>query len=225
MENEEKQNCLVDEIPEPSTQQIEEFIEKINQEIEDATEEMAEVIEDIMKEVKDVVSTVEEEIVEQVVEQVVNKVIEIKSLLNLIIIISARPDMQEKYGLTPELTKILQSIVQSNASFFFEIEESFKRIVEDNKIDSKDVPELMSIFSSVYELIFSLKLKISTIETSNICGELIKLAFNVMLLEDLLIFDEKELTRKMFNALVDSSISLMKLSKTVKVGDKCCIVC
>lgn len=224
MENEQKQNGLVDEIPEPSTTQIEEFIEKINQEIERPTEEMEEVIEDIMKEVKVIVSTVEEK-TEEIVEQVVNKVIEIKSLLNLIIIIAARPDMQEKYGLTQELTKILQSIVQSNASFFFEIEESFKRIVKDNKIDSQDVPELMSIFSSVYELIFSLKFKISAIETSNICGELIKLAFNVMLLEDLLIFDEKELTRKMFNALVDSSISLMKLSKTVKVGDKCCIVC
>ena len=109
---------------------------------------------------------------------------------------------------------------------FKSFEESIKKIVEDNKIDSQDVPELMNLFSNVYELIFSLKLKISTLEMSNICGELIKLTFNIMLDENLIIFDSlsKELTRTTFNALVDSSISLIKLSKTVKITNKCCVM-
>jgi len=183
-------------------------------------------IENKKEEIKTIVEEKTAEIIEQVAEQVINKMIEIKSLLNLLIIISVREDMQKKYGLTPELVKILQSIIQQNSSFFIKIEESFKKIVEDNKIDSQDVPELMNLFSNVYELIFSLKLKISTLEMSNICGELIKLTFNIMLDENLIIFDSlsKELTRTTFNALVDSSISLIKLSKTVKITNKCCVM-
>jgi hypothetical protein len=195
--------------------------------------------EEVIKEIKELVETVIEETVEiitedarekvieateTVIEQVVNKTLEIKSLLNLLIIISVRQDMQEKYGLTPELVKILQLIIQTNSAFFFKIENSFKKILEDNKIDSDDVPELMSLFSAVYELLFSLKLTASTIDISNICGELIKLTFNIMLAESIITFESSgsEETLKIFNALVDSSISLIKLSKTIKFSNKCC---
>ena len=191
--------------------------------------------EEVIKEIKESVETVIEETVETVIkeakevieemkEEVINKTLEIKSLLNLLIIISVRQDMQEKYGLTPELVKILQLIIQKNSSFFFKIEDSFKKILEDNKIDSDDVPELMSLFSAVYELLFSLKLTASTVDISNICGELIKLTFNIMLAENIIIFESsgREETLKIFNALVDSSISLIKLSKTIKFSNKCC---
>jgi len=247
---------LADEIPEPEPEledkDIHEFIEELNSEIENPKEEMKAVLEEIFEELKEIISTVEEqkvplllemdniekreEVIEKVTETVIEQVkeiqkgtLEIKSLLNLLIIISVRPDMQEKYGLNQELVKILQLIIQTNSAFFFKIEESFKRILDDNKIDSNDVPELMSLFSSVYELLFSLKLKTSTIEISNVCGELIKLAFNIMLTEGLIIFetpDGNEESLKIFNALVDSSISLIKLSKTVKFNNKwCCWIC
>jgi hypothetical protein len=240
------------EIENPSEEMedvIEEIIEEVKEmlsTIEDTKEVAESVIELVEKgeeaaieaaaveEIKEVVETVTEEIskktlevVEEMKETVVNATLEIKSLLNLLIIISIRPDMQEKYGLKQELVKTLQLIIQNSSSFFFKIEESFKRILEDNKIDSNDVPELMNLFSSVYELIFSLKLNVSTIEMSNICGELIKLTFNIMLTESLIMFDTatgNEETLKIFNALVDSSISLIKLSKTVKFSNKCCVM-
>jgi hypothetical protein len=200
--------------------------------IEAAAIESAEIESVAIEEIKEAVETVTEEIAEKTVgvveemkETVVNTTLEIKSLLNLLIIISIRPDMQEKYGLKPELVKTLQLMIQNNSSFFFKIEESFKRILEDNKIDSNDVPELMSLFSCVYELLFSLKLTGNTIEMSNICGELIKLTFNIMLTEGLIIFETasgNEETLKIFNALVDSSTSLIKLSKMVKFNNKWC---
>lgn len=198
---------------------------------EEVIEEIEEIVETISKEIIKTVEIITEdarekviEATETVIEQVVNKTLEIKSLLNLLIIISVRQDMQEKYGLTPELVKILQLIIQTNSAFFFKIEESFKKILEDNKIDSDDVPELMSLFSAIYELLFSLKLKTTTIDISNICGELIKLTFNIMLAENIIIFESSgsEETLKIFNALVDSSISLIKLSKTMKFSNKCC---
>ncbi len=214
------------------TKEVAESVIELVGKREEAAIESA-VVEEI-KEIKEVFETVTEEIskktlevVEEMKETVVNATLEIKSLLNLLIIISIRPDMQEKYGLKQELVKTLQLIIQNSSSFFFKIEESFKRILEDNKIDSNDVPELMNLFSSVYELIFSLKLNVSTIEMSNICGELIKLTFNIMLTESLIMFDTatgNEETLKIFNALVDSSISLIKLSKTVKFSNKCCCI-
>jgi hypothetical protein len=263
IEEQETQNILSDEIPEPVLEEktIDEFIEELNNEIENPKEEMKAVLEEIFEELKDIISAIEEpkeekepketkesdldniekreevieetiieeikELVEPVIEEVVNKNLDIKSLLNLLIIISVRQDMQEKYGLSQELVKILQLIIQTNSVFFFKIEESFKKILEDNKIDSDDVPELMSLFSTVYELLFSLKLKTSTIDISNICGDLIKLTFNIMLTENIIIFESSgsEETLKIFNALVDSSISLIKLSKTVKFSKRCCIIC
>ena len=191
---------------------------------EEVIKEIKESVETIIEETAETVIEEAKEVVEEIKETVVNKTLEIKSLLNLLIIISVRQDMQEKYRLTPELVKILQLIIQTNSVFFFKIEDSFKKILEDNKIDSDDVPELMSLFSTVYELLFSLKLKTSTVDISNICGELIKLTFNIMLAENIIIFESsgREETLKIFNALVDSSISLIKLSKTIKFSNKCC---
>ena len=154
-------------------------------------------------------------------------VFEIKSLLNLLIIISARPEMQKKYELNSELVKILSSILQSHPEFFSKIEDSFKKIVEDNKIDSSDVPELMNLFSNVYELLVVLKLKKNTIELSDICGDIIKLVFNIMIAEKLIHLgtDDGKSTTDCFNALVDSSISLIKLSKTSALIKECCVIC
>jgi len=152
---------------------------------------------------------------------------QIKSLLNLLIIISARPEMQKKYELNPELVKILSSILQSHPEFFSKIEDSFKKIVEDNKIDSSDVPELMNLFSNVYELLVVLKLKKNTIELSDICGDIVKLVFNIMIAEKLIHLgtDDGKSTTDCFNALVDSSISLIKLSKTSALIKECCVIC
>jgi hypothetical protein len=242
--------------PEPLVEEkaMDNFIEELNNEIENPSEEMKTVIEEIFEELKEIITTVEEtkissseivekreEVIEETVETIIEEKIEaveklaninnthdIKSLLNFLIIISIRKDMQKKYGLTTELVKVLQLIIQKNLPFFFKIEDSFKKIVEDNKIDSDDVPELMNLFSETYELLFSLKFKTNTIELSDICGDLIKLAFNIMLTEDLIIFESstQELTKTTFNALVDSSTSLIKLSKTMKISaSKCCIIC
>jgi hypothetical protein len=137
-----------------------------------------------------------------------------------------REEMQQKYDLTPELIKVLTLVLQTAPNFFFKIEESFKKIVADNKIDSDDVPELMTLFSTMYELMASLKSQKDSIQLSNVCGDLIKLTFNILLTEGLIVFDAltQELTKTTFNTLVDSSVSLIKLSKTMKLSKKCCFM-
>lgn len=189
--------------------------EQIEQKVEEQVEQTVE--EQVEQKVEEQEKTVEE------ATEVTNS-LEIKTLLNVIIITSVRPDMQEKYKLSQETINILLLITQQFPNFFFKIEDSFKKILEDNKIDSNDVPELMGLFSIMYELLFSLKLPKSVEEMSEICGDLIKLTFNIMIEESLIKFESliKEEVAKTFNSLVDSSAHLVKLSKSFSPPNKCC---
>jgi hypothetical protein len=135
--------------------------------------------------------------------------------------------MQEKYKINAELSKILITIVQEHSEFIIKIEESFKAIVADNKIDSDDVPELMKLFSNIYGVVVSLKIQ-NLKNVSNVCGDLIKLTFNIMLSEKLIDFvdENQENTLNIFNALVDSSVSLINLKSTIMTHyKKCCAIC
>jgi len=70
--------------------------------------------------------------------------------------------------ITPELKTIMLSLCQSHPNLFFEAEESLNKIVADNKIDSKDVPELINLINPIYKTINKDK---------NICGSMDKKEF------------------------------------------------
>lgn len=206
-EEEQKENAEDEKVNKLRTRTVEEIIvDQIPVSVEDVIEGNIEtVIEDVKKSVS----------------------IEIKSLLNLLIIISARPELQDKYSLTTEMVKVLKLILQSNPTFFFKIEDSFKKILEDNQIDSNDVPELMALFSLMYELLVSLKYKKDSLDLSNICGDIVKLTFDIMITEGIISVNSEssELMVATFKSLVDSSISLINLSKAIKASNTCCIIC
>jgi hypothetical protein len=246
----EPENVLIDIIPsaEPKEETVEEKMEEIMEEkMEEILEEIVEKIVEVNEPISEATKTVEEleavieefiKVVESdtiasleptetdtlVAKQPVENIFEMKSLLNLMILTSVRPEMQQKYELNPETIKVISLILQNNSQFFNKIEDSFKKIVADNKIDADDVPELISLFSNMYELLTTLNLKKKTIELSNVCGDIVKLVFNIMLTEKLLIFEGESVknTTECFNALVDSSTSLIKLTKTIKFSGKCC---
>ena len=244
------ENVIVDEIPSeiPAAEPKEEEPEEEEPKLEDPKEEVKEEPKsDSTKTVEDLEAVIDEFIklvdsdnalettaaleptatLEPVAKPEFENIFEMKSLLNLMIITSVRPEMQQKYELNPEIVKVISLILQNNSQFFTKIEDSFKKIVADNKIDADDVPELMSLFSNMYEVLSTLKLKKKTIELSNVCGDIIKLVFNIMLTEKLLTFEGESVknTTECFNALVDSSTSLIKLSKTMKFSAKCCVIC
>ena len=214
---------LVEETDEEKVEQIAEqqTVEQIEEQIEEKIAEEVEKIEEEVEKIAEEITTNVEQILEAVE---ANNSLEIKSLLNVMIITTIRQEMQEKYNLSQETVKVLLLITQQFPHFFFKLEESFKKIAEDNKIDSNDVPELMGLFSIIYELLFSLKLQKTVLEMSEICGEIIKLTFNVAIEEGLVKFDLllQDETVKTFNLLVDSSAHLVKLSKSISLPNKCC---
>jgi len=230
------ENVIVDEIPseipeaEPKEEEPKEELEEEPKEEEPKEEVKEDPISDATKTVEELEAVIDKfsKLIEsEPQEPVLENIFEMKSLLNLMIITSVRPEMQQKYELNPETVKVISLILQNNSSFFTKIEDSFKKIVADNKIDADDVPELMTLFSNMYEVLGALKLKKKTIELSDVCGDIIKLVFNIMLTEKLITFEGESVknTTECFNALVDSSISLIKLSKTMKFSAKCCVIC
>ena len=142
------------------------------------------------------------------------KEFEIKSLINLLILVTVRTDMQDKYDikLNPELIGILTSIIKNNPDQFSTIEESFKNILKDGKIDSSDIPYLMELLSDIYKIIVNLKIDNDKSSPSELCGQIVKLIFNIMITEKFIVIENDVEMKKSFNALVDSSVMLITLS-------------
>ena len=61
----------------------------------------------------------------------------------------------EKYNikLNPDLQKYCLEFCKENPAFFTEIEDSFKLIILDNTINTKDIPEFLKIIMKLYEII------------------------------------------------------------------------
>lgn len=55
--------------------------------------------------------------------------------------------------ITPELKSIILTLCQSHPNLFFEAEDSLGKIIEDGKIDSKDVPELINLINLIHKTI------------------------------------------------------------------------
>jgi len=55
--------------------------------------------------------------------------------------------------ITPELKSIMLTLCETQPNLFFEAEDSLSKIIEDDKIDSKDVPELINLINLIYRTI------------------------------------------------------------------------
>ena len=80
--------------------------------------------------------------------------------------------------ITPELKSIILTLCQSHPNLFFEAEDSLGKIIEDGKIDSKDVPELINLINLIHKTINKNK----TIPTSMDKKEFIKKFVHILLI-------------------------------------------
>jgi len=101
-------------------------------------------------------------------------------------------------------------------NLFREIEKSVCEIMSDGKINSKDIPQLISVVQNVYQVIYSLKIKSN--ERYDLTTNIIKCFIKVMISEGKIHVDpenQEEFNNEM-NALIDSCIGLLKLHKSIK---------
>ena len=200
---------IVEEIQEKIEEiqeKIEEVKEKIVEEIQEKIEEIQEIKEKIVEEIQEIKEKIEEKIEENT--------IKIKSLINLLILITFKTDLQDKYDIKSklEIIEIIRTIIKNNPTQISKIEECFINIMKDGKIDSSDIPYIMELLSTLYKSISDINLTTIKTSVSEISGQVIKLIFNIMITEKFIETDTGLDMITSFNALVDSSVMLISLS-------------
>ena len=208
-------------IGEEIQEKIEEVKENIVEEIQEIKEKMEEVKEKI-EEIQEKIVEEIQEIKEKIEEKIEENIIKIKSLINLLILITFKTDLQDKYDIKSnlEIIEIIRTIIKNNPTQISKIEECFINIMKDGKIDSSDIPYIMELLSTLYKSISDINLTTIKTSVSEISGQVIKLIFNIMITEKFIETDTGLDMITTFNTLVDSSVMLISLSKYNTVTSK-----
>jgi hypothetical protein len=132
-------------------------------------------------------------------------------------------EIKKKISITlaPEVTSVINNIISLTPNKLTDIEKATTEIMKDGKIDSKDIPNLIVVVQRIYQFIYSLKnTKFDAKKRAEITGELLKYLIHILVLERKIKIDgdpEKVLEfYKQVNSLIDSCISLLSYSKTLK---------
>lgn len=162
------------------------------------------------------------EIKEEIKEKI-NEVIAIQIPKNLVDLVKEEIK-QKTHILNKEYIDILNSLVSISPNLLNDIEKAMFEIMKDGKIDSNDIPYLITIIQKLYEFMFSLKIeKISTEKRSAICAEVIKFIVHVLIKERRIKVEpsKQEAFLSQFNSLMDSCVSLLSLQSEL-ISKGCC---
>ncbi len=163
-----------------------------------------------------------EEIKEEIREKI-DEVITVQIPVNLVDLVKEEIK-QKTHILNKEYIDILNSLVGKSPKLLNDIEKAMFEIMKDGKIDSNDIPFLITIIQKLYEFLFSLKIKnMSTEKRAAICAEIIKFIVHVLIKERRIKVDpnKQEAFLGQFNALMDSCISLLSLQSEL-ISRGCC---
>ena len=208
-------------LTEPVTESITEpeVLEKETTEIEKETTEIEK--EPILDEVS-ILTEFKEEIKEEIKEKI-DAVITIQIPKNLVELVKEEIK-QKTHILSKEYIDILNSLVNVSPNLLNDIEKAMFEIMKDGKIDSNDIPYLITIIQKLYEFMFSLKIgKITTEKRAAICAEIIKFIVHVLIKERRIKVDpnKQDVFLSQFNTLMDSCISLLSLQSDL-LSRGCC---
>ena len=143
---------------------------------------------------------------------------DLTTLANLVALLLAQDDRTKKYNLpVSHETKMVLSKLLSVDSYFDEVEALMKDIVRDNKIDARDVPKIMLLLTELYKKLKEIK---DVKFDEKICGDVLKVLFNIALKEKLIPIAEQDLELlKCLYEIVDTSLTLMQTDTSgVKKG-------
>jgi hypothetical protein len=130
-------------------------------------------------------------------------------------------EMKNKFSipLTPEVIRIINNIIEVTPNILTDIEKAMMETIKDGKIDSKDIPNLIIIIQSLYQFIYSLKdVKFDAKKRADITASSLKVILRLLVLERKIKIDEEnqEEVLSQINTLIDSCISLLNYSKSLK---------
>jgi hypothetical protein len=169
-----------------------------------------------------IVNEIKEEI-EQEIKEKIDEVITVKVPINLVDLVKEEIK-QKAHILNKEYIDILNSLVGKSPKLLNDIEHAMIEITKDGKIDSNDIPYLITIIQKLYEFMFSLKIgKMPTEKRAAICAEIIKFVVVVLIKERRIKVDinKQDIFIAQINALMDSCVSLLSLQSTL-LSKGCC---
>ena len=190
-------------------------------------EEPKTIIEETINIIEEPINLVSEEnIIEELKEEIkekIDEVIQVQIPKNLVDLV--RDEIKQKaHILNKEYIDILHSLVDKSPQVLTDIENAMFEITKDGKIDSNDIPYLITIIQKLYEFMFSLKIgKMPTEKRAAICAEIIKFVVLVLIKERRIKVDvnKQEVFISQINALMDSCVSLLSLQSTL-LSKGCC---
>ena len=114
---------------------------------------------------------------------------DVNTLSQCITLLLATTDVADKYALVIDgkTHSILNSLLE-NDKYFDIVEDLFKGIIQDGKIDANDVPHIMNLLVDLYVLLKNKKLKFTLVD----CGEVLKTIFTVLVKEEIIPINDKE---------------------------------
>jgi hypothetical protein len=169
-----------------------------------------------------IVNEIKEEI-EQEIKEKIDEVITVKVPMNLVDLVKEEIK-QKAHILNKEYIDILNSLVGKSPKLLNDIEHAMIEITKDGKIDSNDIPFLITIIQKLYEFMFSLKIgKMPTEKRAAICAEIIKFVVVVLIKERRIKVDvnKQDVFIAQINALMDSCVSLLSLQSNL-LSKGCC---
>jgi hypothetical protein len=198
---------------------------------EQVTEQIAAVKEQVAEQVELQVAAVTEQVALQVAavtEQVANAkdaIVEMatKSLAETVMS-ALKPGKDLKIVISKSASNMITAIASSSPAVLDDIKKSLLEVIKDNKIDSSDIPHLISIIQSLYEIVCNLKeFHLDSQSRASICAEVLKFISHFLILDDQLSIDKLDqmVFLNQIDTLIDSCAGLLSFSSAIKVDHNC----
>ena len=133
-------------------------------------------------------------------------------------------DMKKKISISlSEETVNVINIISLSPNTLMYIEKAAIEIINDGKIDSKDVPNLIIIIQTIYQFIYSLKnVNLDNKKRADITATTLKYILHLLVLERRIKIEEDR-QREFFtqtDLIIDSCVTLLSYSKTLEKQSK-----
>ena len=218
------------------TEQVAAVQEQVADQVAAVQEQVADQVAAVTEHVTEQVAAVTEQVTEQVTAAIQNAEKIIDNIKETIVekaaqtladtIMSAlKPGGQDlKIAISKSASNMISSIASYSPAVLDDIKKSLLEVLKDGKIDSNDIPHLISIIQSLYELMCNLKdFHLDSQSRASICAEVLKFISHFLILDDHLCVDQ--LNQFMFlnqiDTLIDSCVSLLSFSSAIKIEGNC----
>ena len=225
-------------VKEQVTEQVNAVKEQVTEQVDAVKEQVTEQVAAVKEQVTEQVDAVKEQadaVKEQVAEQVAAVAEQVANAKNAIVematkslaetVMSAlKPGKDLKIVISKSASNMITAIASSSPAVLDDIKKSLLEVIKDNKIDSSDIPHLISIIQSLYEIVCNLKeFHLDSQSRASICAEVLKFISHYLILDDQLSVDKLDQMTflNQIDTLIDSCAGLLSFSSAIKVDGSC----